>query len=302
MIIKSRIKKFLLAGLLLAALPFGLYAQVPLTTAEQSDLEFMREEEKLARDVYDHLFGIWGTPVMGTIAKSEQQHMKAVLSLLNFYGINDPAAGNAAGVFTNTDLQQLYDDLVVQGEVSEVAALEVGIVIELVDIADLELTFANTSRANIIRVYNNLLRGSQNHLSAFTNNLELLGGGSSGGNQSGNSLSPGTSIYEPISQTLYIPALNVVPETGEILVYDVILRLVETLPQALVVETVTLTSKLPINEHASFDFSTGIIDIPDLAVGALSVSIDDIRYTATLELAEGVGAENIFLVTQVLMK
>ncbi len=174
--------------------------------------------------------------------------------------------------------------------------------IEATDISDLETSISSTSRPDLIRLYNYLLKGSLNHLSAFTNNLEFLGGSSNGGNQSGNSLSEGTSVYEPISETLYVPAVNIIVESGAVIAYDVLLRLVETLPQALEVVSITETSKLPNSAHASFDLSSGILNIPDLSVGTLLLSVDSTRYTATLELATGIGTEDIFVVTQVQAK
>ena len=282
---------------LLCTLAMPLHAQSVLTVAEQDNLEFMREEEKLARDVYTHLYGIWGTAVFNNISISEQRHMDAVLASLNFYGIPDPAAGNGAGVFTNSNLQQLYDDLVVQGEVSEISALEVGIAIEEIDIADLETATSSTNRTDIIRLYSNLLKGSLNHLAAFTNKLEFLGGSGNGGNQGGNSIAEGTSVYEPISETLYIPAIDIMNEAGEVIVYDVLLRLVETLPQAFEVLSVTETSKIPNSGHARFEFSSGILEIPDLSIGALTLSLDSTRYTVTLELLAGTEVENVFVVT-----
>jgi hypothetical protein len=291
-----------LAIIALSLMATPLQAQSVLTAQEKSNLEFMGEEEKLARDVYTYLFGVWSTPVFNNISLSEQRHMDAVLASLNFYGVADPAAGNAPGVFTNTTLQQLYDDLVAQGEGSAIAALEVGIVIEETDIADLDTAIAATTRPDLIRLYGNLKKGSLNHLSAFTNNLEALGGDVSGGNQSGNSLSPGTSVYEPISQSLYIPAVNVEVEPGVFKVYDLLLRLLETLPQAFEVVSATETSKLPDSSHASFDVDSGLLTIQDLSVGALNVSIDNTRYTATLQLDNSLGVENLFVVTQVQAK
>ena len=76
-------------------------AQSVLTEAEQNDLQFMREEEKLSRDVYNRLFEIWGSPLFSSIAISEQRHMDAVLNLLNKYTISDPAAGNACLLYTS---------------------------------------------------------------------------------------------------------------------------------------------------------------------------------------------------------
>ncbi len=62
-----------------------------LTAAEEEGLLFMREEEKLARDVYLVLFDKWGLRVFENIAESEQRHMDAVLYLLGKYGLDDPA-------------------------------------------------------------------------------------------------------------------------------------------------------------------------------------------------------------------
>ncbi|MCA9966153.1 MAG: DUF2202 domain-containing protein [Anaerolineales bacterium] len=142
-------------------------AQTTLTDDEAAGLLFMREEEKVARDVYLTLYDEWGLRVFSNIASSEQQHMDAILTLINLYGLTDPVGSNDVGVFTNPDLQALYDDLLAQGLESPAAAIEVGILIEQTDIADLQTRLAATDNSNIERVYNNLLRGSQNHLAAF---------------------------------------------------------------------------------------------------------------------------------------
>ncbi len=78
-----------------------------LSLNEAEGLSFMREEEKLARDVYLTLYDLWGLPLFQNIADSEQAHMDAVKSLLDFYGLDDPAAGQGVGIFTNADLQAL---------------------------------------------------------------------------------------------------------------------------------------------------------------------------------------------------
>ncbi len=54
-----------------------------------------------------------------------------------------------------------------------------GVLIEQTDIADLQARLAQTDNADIQLVYNNLLNGSYNHLSAFT------GGGQQGGRGKG---------------------------------------------------------------------------------------------------------------------
>ena len=142
-----------------------------LSDQETTDLLYMREEEKLAHDVYIYLYDVWGLPVFNNIAASESTHTASVLTLLNRYGIADPAAGLAEGQFQNTDLQALYDTLIEQGSLSLGDALKVGAAIEEIDILDLQDTIANTTQADIQLVYGNLLSGSANHLRAFINTL-----------------------------------------------------------------------------------------------------------------------------------
>ena len=147
-----------------------------LNAAEIEGLTHMREEEKLARDVYLALYEIWGVPIFQNIAGSEQAHMDSVLMLLEQYELTDPAAGMGIGEFTNPDFQKLYEDLVEQGSVSQADALIVGATIEDLDIFDLVELLAQTENEYIIQVYSNLLAGSENHLRAFVSNLERQAG------------------------------------------------------------------------------------------------------------------------------
>ena len=145
---------------------------VVLTAEEASDLTFMREEEKLARDLYLALGERWGDTPFAAIANAEQRHSDSVLRQLERYGIADPTIGLAAGEFQNNELQALYDQLVAQGSESLEAALRVGTAIEEIDILDLEKHMAETENAALERVYENLLRGSRNHLRSFVGLLE----------------------------------------------------------------------------------------------------------------------------------
>jgi hypothetical protein len=149
--------------------------QQTLSAVEAENLAFMREEEKLARDVYLYLFDVWGQWVFENIAVGEQQHMDAVGILLEKYSLADPAAGNAAGVFTNQVLQNLYDSLTEQGSMSILDAMYVGATIEDMDINDLEGILSETDKPDFINVCENLMKGSRNHLRAFVGQIELLG-------------------------------------------------------------------------------------------------------------------------------
>ena len=144
---------------------------VVITDTEKAGLIFMREEEKLAHDVYLALYELWGLPLFQNIARSEETHTNAVKRLLDTFAIPDPADQSPPGTFQDQALQDLYDQLVVLGANSLSDALKVGAVIEEIDILDLQKYLTETTNPEIQRVYGNLLRGSENHLRAFTSTL-----------------------------------------------------------------------------------------------------------------------------------
>ena len=147
-----------------------------LSDAELAGISYMREEEKLARDVYLQLADAWGLQIFSNIARSEETHMDAILSLIELAGVEDPAQGLAAGEFHNPDLQELYDDLASSGKESLEAALLVGAAIEEIDILDLQEYLQETDNAAVKEVYQNLLNGSINHLQSFVSNYERQSG------------------------------------------------------------------------------------------------------------------------------
>lgn len=147
-----------------------------LSEVEKTDLIYIREEEKLARDVYQTLYEKWGVQVFANIAQSEQTHTETVRDLLEKYDVTDPVTDDSVGVFQNKELQRLYDDLVGQGAVSEVEAFRVGALIEELDIKDLQEAIDRTDNADIAFAYENLIRASRNHLRSFTKQLTARGG------------------------------------------------------------------------------------------------------------------------------
>lgn len=144
----------------------------PLTENEKAGLQLMREEEKLAHDVYTVLFEKWQLRPFSNIARSESRHFEAIGFLLEAYNLKDPAS-EEPGKFRNKELAKLYDSLVAKGSESLVAALEVGAYIEEVDIKDLQELLEEKPEAQIATVYENLLWGSENHIRAFTRNLSF---------------------------------------------------------------------------------------------------------------------------------
>jgi len=176
---------------------------IPMGELNEKEIEgllYMREEEKLAHDVYRVFYEKYNRRIFKNIARSEQKHTNAVLILINRYELTDPVSTNDIGVFINQDLQNLYDALIAKGNNSLIDALAVGAEIEEVDILDLIKYIEDIEENNdLLHVYNNLLRGSRNHLRAYTKNLEKL-----------------DIIYEPLhlEQSIYEDIINSPYERG----------------------------------------------------------------------------------------
>jgi len=144
------------------------------TEEEISMLTHLKEEEKLARDVYMALGEKWGIPVFNNIASSEERHLQAVISLLRVFSPADTVV-HAPGIFSIPDLQDLYTELVAKGSSSLADALVAGATIEDLDISDLMDNLDKTDNEYIEFVFNNLKRGSYNHMKAFTAHLDARG-------------------------------------------------------------------------------------------------------------------------------
>ena len=148
-------------------------AVVVLTEAEKSDLTFVREEEKVARDAYLYFYGVWNEVIFSNIAKSEQTHMNAIGTLLAKYGLPDPVVGLGVGQFSTPAFQALYDEVVALGNASFIEALSAGVLVEETDIADLTAALSETKAKDLTTVYKNLQNGSFKHLAAFNTWLAL---------------------------------------------------------------------------------------------------------------------------------
>jgi hypothetical protein len=173
-----KIMKVFLLGLLLFVVGCGGSSTKSdtLTEQEKSDLLVLREEEKLAYDVYITLYDMHSLEIFYNIAQSELQHTNAVLNLINKYGLSDPVGNKGVGEFENAHLQSLHDSLVNQGSSSLQNALRVGATVEDLDIYDIQVMKSHTTKSDLLAVYNNLQDGSRNHLRSFVRLLETYGG------------------------------------------------------------------------------------------------------------------------------
>lgn len=141
-----------------------------LSTDDIEGLLLMIEEEKLAHDVYVYFYERYELSIFDRISMSETKHTELVLRLLNYFGLEDPTI-NETGIFSNDELQGLYNTIIETGNESVEAALTSGALIEETDIADLQRLLDATENIDIITVYSKLLRGSYNHLKAFNRTL-----------------------------------------------------------------------------------------------------------------------------------
>jgi len=170
-----------------------------LDAVEASHLTFMREEEKLARDVYLTLASLYpNQEVFGTIATtSEQTHTDTMRDKLDQFGLPDPNPAtndlpDSIGVFLGKEwgpyFTEKFEALTSQGRTSELAALYVGAFIEELDMNDIAVCpqvmvdagypkpcgLQYTDETALIKAYSSLIDGSENHLQAFVKQIEAV--------------------------------------------------------------------------------------------------------------------------------
>lgn len=175
--ILALISILLFVSLFIGGSPSAVYAaQAKLTSSEAAHLRFIREEEKLARDIYYVLAEMWDLKIFVKIAESEQRHTDAVRLVIEKYVISDPAKATPPGIFANEDVQKLYNVLNERGKVSSLEALKIGALTEEKDISDINVAIADTSKPDLLELYAYLKEGSSMHLRGFMAEIRKAGG------------------------------------------------------------------------------------------------------------------------------
>ncbi len=189
---------------------YGLYGSggmvdiysYPLSTLTQElkdAIAYMGNEERLAHDVYLALYdhhAAGGTEILqlySIATNSESRHVETVQSIVQKYGlteanltnVSDPVASSSvtletmpSGQYDIPAIQDLYDALYAKGEMSQQDALEVGCMVEVTDINDLneKIVLAQESNATDVEAaFTSLRNASYNHYWAFDNGLKQLG-------------------------------------------------------------------------------------------------------------------------------
>lgn len=146
-----------------------------ISDEEREGLVYLREEERLARDVLLSLYQKWQLELFAQVSQSEQTHTDTVRLLLEKYSIEEPAPVGTASSFENPDLGRLYTESVSAGQASVEAALTVAAFIEEVSITHIDARLQDTDNDDIKLAYENMMRGSRNHLRLFVSQLNTRG-------------------------------------------------------------------------------------------------------------------------------
>lgn len=170
-----------------------------LDATEASHLTFMREEEKLARDVYLTFAGMYPSQgVFNNIATtSEQTHTDTMRDKLVQYNLPDPNPDTnnlpaSIGVFSGAEWGSYFtgkfNDLTAWGSNSELDALYAGAFIEELDMHDIadcpQIMVDNgyndpcglnyTDANGLINAYSSLIDGSESHLRSYVGQIEAV--------------------------------------------------------------------------------------------------------------------------------
>ncbi len=156
---------------------FSTFKKGILTEDEKLAIIHMREEEKMARDIYRELSKTTKSKAFVNIPVSENRHMDVFDQLIDRYDLEDPVKDESEqGVFTNTKFTKLYKELTEKGKKSDKDAFEVGAMVEDINMANL-IKYGNvTDKKDLKLAYSTLLKQSKHHMSAFYRNLKRVGG------------------------------------------------------------------------------------------------------------------------------
>ncbi len=178
----------------------SIYPLSTLTQEIKDTLAYMGNEERLAYDLYSQLYeyhlqnsDVELKQLYNIAQRSEAQHIEIVRSLVERYDLNasdftvvDEAVAPSdtaiedmpSGVYGVVAVQELYDTLIAKGKVSTQNALEVGCMVEVTDVNDLDRDIALAKESNasdVVAAFEVLKNGSYNHYWAFDKGLKNMG-------------------------------------------------------------------------------------------------------------------------------
>jgi len=148
-----------------------------ISNETKQSIAYMYDEERLAKEVYLSIYQKQPVRQLSKIAsKAETRHIDAVKNLAQRYGIPTPT--QKVGKYQHKQIESLYNKLYTKGIRSQKDALEVGCIVEVTDIDDLDKFITQAQKDNaqdIVQIYDFLRNGSYNHYWAFDKGLKQLG-------------------------------------------------------------------------------------------------------------------------------
>lgn len=140
-------------------------------------LQKMYEEEKMSYDLYTEFFNRWGLKIFDQVRESEAIHMQRINALMGVKELpqGTGVTGGDKGLYENKDIQALYDEYTVLGNISDVTALETAALMEENGISNLRERIKAQTDDRTIKIFAQMERASRNHLKGFVKSLKLSG-------------------------------------------------------------------------------------------------------------------------------
>lgn len=147
----------------------------PLSADEIEFLFAIREDEKVARDLYTSFSALYPASVqIAKIKTAEDSHIACIEAVLDYYEISYPAM-TATGVFEDAERQALYNDLV-DKSATLLETFGTMAVIEEETVLAYKSVQSEITNENISLVVANMIKASSNHLKAAVRQITALGG------------------------------------------------------------------------------------------------------------------------------
>lgn len=146
----------------------------PLTTDEIEFIYAVREDEKLAHNLYIYFVTQYPTArQLANIGNAEINHITTIERVFTYYEIDFPTLGQP-GVFTDENRQAIYTRLTAQGSTLH-EAYQVMAALEEENIVIYSKVASELTNPNLQLIINNLAQSSENHFKVLVNQITAWG-------------------------------------------------------------------------------------------------------------------------------
>ena len=142
-----------------------------LSMEETESLKFTAEQEKLSVELYLYAFSAYNLPIFQEIANKKTRHLTEVRAVMEDLDVEDPTEGIGVGVFNNTEIQTLYNQMRSRIEEGQNNAFIAALTVEESIIHFSGISLSETSNNTLIELYEAIICGSKNHFRTFYSEL-----------------------------------------------------------------------------------------------------------------------------------